>query len=150
MFILDLNSDIYMLAEKATKRFPFPSTMIENCTEILRKVVHPSDYEMLAVDIEKCRSGEKDSHTLEYRWIDRMERVVWISCRGTVVTGTEGHRLLIGSVTELGKKAKADNVTGLRRECRFRQNVETLLRESPQSICYLMRIGIDKIGRAHV
>lgn len=143
MFILDLNSDIYMLAEKATKRFPFPSTMIENCTEILRKVVHPSDYEMLAVDIEKCRSGEKDSHTLEYRWIDRMERVVWISCRGTVVTGTEGHRLLIGSVTELGKKAKADNVTGLRRECRFRQNVETLLRESPQSICYLMRIGID-------
>ena len=107
MFILDLNSDIYMLAEKATKRFPFPSTMIENCTEILRKVVHPSDYEMLAVDIEKCRSGEKDSHTLEYRWIDRMERVVWISCRGTVVTGTEGHRLLIGSVTELGKDRKS-------------------------------------------
>ncbi len=143
MFILDLTSDTYMVAEKATKRFPFPSTTIENSTEILRKVVHPSDYELLAADLEKCRSGEKDRHTLEYRWIDRMDHVAWISCRGTVVAGTEGHRLLIGAVTEIGKKAKADNVTGLRREGRFRQNAETLLRERPEAIRYMMRIGID-------
>lgn len=143
MFILDLNEDIYMLAEKATKRFPFHSTVIENCTEILKKVIYPSDYEMVAADIEKCRSGEKDGHTLEYRWLDRMGRTVWISCRGTVVTGTEGHRLLIGMVSELGKKAKADNITGLRREVRFRLDMESILRDNPESVRYLMRIGID-------
>lgn len=143
MFILDLTVDTYMVAEKATKRFPFPSIVIENCSDTLKSVVYPADYDMLSADLEKCRSGEKDEHALEYRWLDRMGRVVWISCRGTVVTGTEGHRLLIGTVSELGKKAKADNITGLRREARLRLNMESMLRDNPESIRYLMRIGID-------
>lgn len=143
MFILDLNADTYIMSEKMTKRFPFHTTLVENCTETIKEVVHPSDYEMLAADLEQCRSGEKDSHAIEYRWMDRMNRVVWISCRGTVVTGMENHRLLIGTVTELGKKAKADNVTGLRREAGLRLDMEGLLRENPGSIHYMMRIGID-------
>ncbi len=143
MFILDLTVDTYMVAEKATKRFPFPSTVIENCSETLKSVVYPSDYDLLSAELEECRSGEKDIHALEYRWLDRMGRVVWISCKGTVVTGTEGHRLLIGSVSELGKKAKADNITGLRREVRLRLNMESILRDRPESVRYLMRIGID-------
>lgn len=143
MFILDLNADTYILSEKATKRFSFHTTLIENCTETLKNVVHPSDYEMVAADLEKCRSGEKDTHALEYRWIDRMNRVVWISCRGTVVSGAENHRLLIGTVSELGRKAKADNVTGLRREPGFRMDMGNRLRENPDNIHYMMRIGID-------
>ena len=58
MFMLDLSVDTYILSEKATKRFPFHATVIENCTDILKKVVHPSDYEMVSEDLEKCRSGE--------------------------------------------------------------------------------------------
>lgn len=143
MFILDLNVDTYMVAEKATKRFPFETTVIENCSETLKSVVYPSDYELVTADLEKCRSGEKDSHAMEYRWMDRMGRVVWISCRGTVVEGPEEHRLLIGAVTEMGTKAKADNITGLRREARFRLNMESTLRDQPESVRYLMRIGID-------
>ena len=143
MFILDLTVDTYMVAEKATKRFPFQSTVIENCSESLKSVVYTSDYELLAADLEKFRSGETDIHALEYRWLDRMGRVVWISCKGTVVTGTEGHRLLIGAVTEMGTKAKADNITGLRREVRFRLDLESTLRDQPESVRYLMRIGID-------
>ena len=143
MFILDLSADTYMVAEKATKRFPFHSIVIENCTETFKNVVYPSDYDMLAADLEKCRSGEKDSHAMEYRWLDRMNRVVWVSCKGTVVTGAEGHRLLIGAVSEMGAKAKADNITGLRREARFRLNMESTLRDKPESVRYLMRIGID-------
>lgn len=143
MFILDLTVDTYMVAEKATKRFPFHSIVIEDCSETLKSVIYPADYEMLSADLEKCRSGEKDTHALEYRWLDRMGRVVWISCRGTVVTGAEGHRLLIGTVSEMGKKAKADNITGLRREARLRLNMESTLRDNPESIRYLMRVGID-------
>ena len=143
LFILDLNTDVYMVSEKATKRFPFDNTVIENSTQVLKEVVYPSDYAMLKADIEKCTSGEHDTHALEYRWLDRKSRVVWISCRGTVVTGAEGHRLLVGRVSELGKKAKADNLTGLRREARFRLNAESLLRDKPESIRYIMRIGID-------
>lgn len=143
LFILDLNTDVYMVSEKATKRFPFDDTVMENSTEIFKRVVYPSDYVMLKADLEKCASGEQDIHALEYRWLDRKGRVVWISCQGMVVTGTEGHRLLVGRVSELGKKAKADNLTGLRREARFRLNAEALLRDRPDTIRYMMRIGID-------
>ncbi len=143
LFILDLNTDVYMVSEKATKRFPFDSTVMENGTEVLRKVIYPSDYAMLSADISKCASGEQDTHALEYRWLDRRNKVVWINCRGTVVTGAEGHRLLVGRVSELGRKAKADNLTGLRREARFRLNIESVLRDRPESIRYMMRIGID-------
>lgn len=143
MFIFDLNTDVYMVSEKATKRFPFDDTVMENCEEILKKVVYPSDYAMLKEDINKCVTGEQDTHALEYRWLDRKNRVVWISCKGTVVTGAEGHRLLIGRVSELGRKAKADNLTGLRREARFRLNAEAILRDRPESVRYMMRIGID-------
>ena len=145
LFIMDLNEDIYMISEKATKRFPFDTMVIENCTEMLKQVVYPSDYAMVEADIVKCASGDQDSHALEYRWFDRKGKVVWINCKGTVVVGPEGHRLLIGRVSELGKKAKADNVTGLRREVRFRLDAEAILRDRPQSVHYLMRIGIDNL-----
>lgn len=143
LFIMDLDENMYMISEKATKRFPFDDTVIENCTEVLKKVVYPSDYAMVEDDIAKCSSGERDTHALEYRWFDRKGKVVWISCRGTVIAGPEGHRLLIGRVSEMGKKAKADNVTGLRRETRLRLDVESLLRDNPQSIRFMMRVGID-------
>lgn len=118
LFILDLNTDVYMVSERATKRFPFDDTVMEDSSEVLKKVVYPFDYAMLKADIDRCASGEQDTHALEYRWLDRKNRVVWINCRGTVVTGAEGHRMLVGRVSEMGKKAKADNITGLRREDR--------------------------------
>lgn len=143
MFVWDLNEDLYIVSKKATKRFPFDTAVMKNAAELLKKIVYPSDYGKLAAELEQCRSGEKDFHALEYRWLDRMNKVVWINCRGAVVTGAQGHRLLVGAVSEMGKKAKADNITGLRRETRFRLDAEALLRDKPASIRYMMRIGID-------
>lgn len=143
LYILDLTSDIYMIPEKLTKRVALDSARIEHCTEALKAVIHPSDYQKVVEDIARCASGEQDVHDLEYRWLSRDNRVMWISCRGTVVTGTDGNKLLVGKITELGKKAKADNVTGLRRETRFRLNAEEILRDRPDSIRYCMRIGND-------
>lgn len=80
---------------------------------------------------------------MEYRWMDKEGKIVWIDCRGTVIKGSGGHRLLLGRVTELGKEAKADNVTGLRKEVRFKLDTEEILRDRPETIRYMMRIGID-------
>lgn len=143
LYILDLTDYIYIIPEELTEKFAFESTRVENCLDVIRKVVHPSDYKRLEEDIEKCASGERAMHNLEYRWIDRNNKIVWIECRGAIITGAEGHRLMIGRISELGKKAKADNVTGLRKEVRFRLNAEEILRDRPESIRYCMRIGID-------
>ncbi len=143
LYILDLASDVYLIPEQLTKRVALNDTRIENCTAVLKNVIHPSDYSKVADDLGRCASGEQETHDLEYRWLDRENRVIWVSCRGTVIIDAEGHRLLVGKLNELGRKAKADNVTGLRREVRFRLDGEEILRDRPESIRFCMRIGID-------
>lgn len=143
LFIMDLTDDIFIIPESLTKRIALNSTWIENSTAEIKKCIHPSDFPMVAEDIGKYMSGAQTTHDLEYRMLDRENRSIWINCRGTVVIGEDGHKLLVGRIFELGKKAKVDNVTGLRRETRFRLNAESILRDKPESIHYCMRIGID-------
>lgn len=142
-YIMDLDTDTYLLTSTMQKRFPFDDVVITNATSKLQHVIYPSDYVKVKEDIRRCALGEQEIHAMEYRWLDKGGRIVWISCRGTVIRGTGGHRLLVGRVTELGKEAKADNVTGLRREVRFRYDAEEILRDRPGTIRYMMRIGID-------
>ena len=143
IYIMDLDTDTYMITSKMLTRFPFDDVVIKNATPALQKIIYPSDYPKVKEDIRKCAAGEQETHSLEYRWMDGKGRIVWIDCRGTVIKGSGGHRLLIGRVTELGKEAKADNVTGLRREVRFKFDTEEILRDRPETIKYMMRIGID-------
>lgn len=142
-YIMDLAADTYIITRKMMERFPFPSTTIENASQIFPKIIYPSDLSKLQEDIARCATGQQDTHAMEYRWYDVDHRIVWIECRGTVITSEGGQRLLFGRVNELGKEAKADNITGLRRETRFRYDMEAILRDRPQTIKYIMRIGID-------
>lgn len=143
LYILDLDMDIYMVTARMLSRFPFKDIMIKNATPALREVIYPSDYAKVMDDIDRCVTGKQAIHEMEYRWMDIDGRIVWIGCRGTVITGAGGHKMLVGQVTELGKEARADNVTGLRKEVRFRYDTEEILRDRPHTINYMMRIGID-------
>ncbi|MDD6811563.1 MAG: GGDEF and EAL domain-containing protein [Lachnospiraceae bacterium] len=142
-YVLDLSYDIMMVSQSAVRRFAFPSVHVENCSAVLKEIVHPDDYDELSKDIERCASGKQTLHNMEYRWCSRDKQVVWIECRGTVVISDDNHYLLVGRVREIGKKAKADNVTGLRKEVRFREDIDRILTKNPQAIKYCMRIGID-------
>lgn len=143
IYIMDLDTDTYMTTSKMLTRFPFENVVTADATPALQKIIYPSDYPKVKEDIRKCAAGEQETHSLEYRWLDADGRIVWIDCRGTVIEGSGGHRLLVGRVTELGKEAKADNITGLRREVRFKLDAEEILRDRPETIKYMMRIGID-------
>lgn len=143
IYVFDLDTDTYMMTSRMQVRFPFEEDIVENATSSIQKVIYPSDYNKVKEDIVRCVSGEQEFHAMEYRWLDRDNRIVWISCKGTVIRGAGGHRLLVGRVTELGKEAKADNITGLRREIRFQYDAEEILRDRPETIRYMMRIGID-------
>ena len=142
-YILDMDTDTYIITQKMKERFPFPNTVIEHVSETFQTLIYPSDLPKVEEDIYRCATGQQKIHELEYRWFDIDHKIVWIDCRGTVITGDGGHRLLFGRVTELGKEAKADNITGLRKEVRFQYDAEEILRDRPQTINYMMRIGID-------
>lgn len=143
LYIMDLTDRVYMIAEEAIERFMLESVRIEDCFEALKHVIYKDDYQKVIEDILRCGSAGKGSHAMEYRWKSRDNQMVWIECRGNIVMTEDNHCLMVGKVTEIGKKARADNVTGLRREIRFRKDVDKLLTEKPNTIKYCMRIGID-------
>lgn len=142
-FIFDLDADVYIVAKKTTERFPFEAVMVQNARESLKKIIHPADYDMVMKDTEECARGLKTSRSLEYRWMDRHNKTVWIGSTGSVIEGNDGHKLLIGRVTDLGRKSSADNLTGLRKTERLCMDLSEMLRDKPERIHYIMRLGID-------
>ncbi len=141
LFFFDLDENYYSISERAAERFDLPSNHFYNAGEAIRKIVHPEDFEGLKRDIQELREGKKTQHNLEYRWVDRQGKTVWISCRGVIAT--EGSRVLIGRVTEIGSKRKADNITGLYAERRLQYDYQNIQSEGIYKRGTLLRIGID-------
>ena len=143
LYIFDLVNDYYCISSSATERFRMPDMQFGDATNEFRKFVYPADFQMLCDDLAAVRSGEKDFHNVEYRWLDKEGNVVWINCRGKAVKDRDGvARYLIGCINEIGKNQKADNVSGLLREmglCR-----EITEREQSELQGFLLRFGIDR------
>ncbi len=142
-YIMDMDDDLFITSAYLTHRFMLNGTRLEHAAANLKDIVYPADWDAVRQDLIRCRTGEQSSHDMEYRWVSREGKIVWINCRGEVVMGANGHKLLIGRVREIGQRSKADNLTGLLKEPRFREDVDEILRERPESIRYCMRIGID-------
>lgn len=144
LFLLDLDKDDYIISRKALEKFNLPSTHFSNAGEILGSIVYGEDLPALSEDLEELKRGDKEEHDLEYRWVDREGKIVWISCRGVVIQETaEGSRFLVGRVTEIGVKRKADNVTGLFAERQLEIDYRRIRREDKKKRGTLLRIGVD-------
>lgn len=142
LYILDLKHDYYCISQSALARFPIPSNRFENATDTFRQFVHEDDIDILIEDVEQILKKEKDFHNLQYRWIDKEGKAVWINCRGRVLFDEEGNpEFLIGCINEIGKKQKADNVSGLLGEFSL-QNEITALNKGRLS-GFILRLGID-------
>lgn len=142
LYITDLKNDTYCISESATERFKIASNFFPNAIETLQKVTYPADYKALREDMERIRRKEKDFHDLQYRWLDKEGDPVWINCRGRVLLDGNGEpEFLVGCINEIGKKQKADNVSGLLGESVLQESfVDDTIRKEQG---FLLRIGID-------
>lgn len=142
LYILDLKEDIYCISESATERFDIPESKFGQAAEIMKGFVYPADYWTLQEDIALIQQKKKDFHNLQYRWLDKEGKPIWINCRGRVLFDDEGNpEFLIGCINEIGKKQKADNVSGLLGAF----NLQSLVGEfaGQRLTGYILRIGID-------
>lgn len=90
LFLLDLDKNEYSISKGALEKFNLPSAHFSNATKVLGQVIHPEDMDALVEDLEDLRQGDRTGHDMEYRWVDREGRTVWISCRGTVIREEAG------------------------------------------------------------
>ncbi len=146
MFLFDLDKDEYIISEQILEKFDLPDNHFFNAGAVLEKVIYPEDMPDLTEDLEKLKSGKSDEHNLEYRWVDRQGKIVWISCRGVVIqdsTQKQKTKILIGRITEIGSKRKADNVTGLFAERQLLLDFERCKKEGNCRNGVILRIGVD-------
>lgn len=146
LFLLDLDKDEYIISKKVLEKFDLPSNDFANAQAVLNRIIYPADVPGLLDNLEKLKTGESLEHNMEYRWVDRNGKIVWISCRGIVIpdlTRGEETKLLIGRVAEIGSKRKGDNVTGLYAERQLQIDLERLKKERRKGKGILLRIGVD-------
>lgn len=142
LYFYDITQDKYYISAKALERFAIPENLFTDVIETHRKFVYEEDVEMLISDLEKMKSGEKDKHDIEYRWIGKDGTPVWINCCGRSIKDDSGTpRYMFGCVNEIGRRRKADNVTGLKEISSIADTLETFSRVANSG--YILQVGID-------
>ena len=141
-YVVDFRSDFYYIANQALERFCIPKNGFHNVISKHKEFVYAPDYEKLKAEFDDLLETYRCTHSMEYRWLYLKKKPIWIHCKGYLVRDDNMKPLyMIGCVNEIGKRQKADNVSGLLGESGFREYMNQL--DTPLETGYLLRIGID-------
>ena len=114
LYIMNLNTRRYEISRSAVERFRIPSDDFYLMGQALEDLVYAKDLPVISADLDDVIANKKRTHDLQYRWMDRDGQPVWVNCRGRVLADENGNaEYLIGCINEIGRKQKADNVSGL-------------------------------------
>lgn len=142
LYIMDLQKSEFCISQNATERFMLPSNQFENASAKFGLFVHPEDLDLLNKDLEQIVLHGKEFHNLQYRWLSRQGRPIWINCRGRVIRDEDGYaKFLVGCINEIGVRQKADNVSGLLREASLQNEMD--ISDTGALHGFLIRLGID-------
>lgn len=143
LYCYDIEQDLYYISEKAMERFAIPASQFTDVIEAHKTFVYKDDIDMLVEDLQKLVSGEKEFHNIEYRWMGKENKPIWINCRGCVIKDEEGKpQYMIGCINEIGNQKKADNISGLKSIDSVSDTLETFAKVAFGG--YTMHIGIDE------
>ena len=145
LFIFDLRADTYYISPDALKTFDLPASRFDNASEHILSIVYPDDKAVLATDLEQIRTGGKDLHNLEYRWLNKNAKPIWISCRGKMLW-VEDNELLVGRISIIDDLDKLDLLTGLPTETQMRTdfNVEWAKRQKVSG--FFLKVDVDNLS----
>ena len=142
LYLIDFRTDFYYIASQALDRFCLPANAFHDVMETHKGFVYGSDYPLLRAEFDDLLHTNRCTHNIEYRWLDRRRKPLWINCRGYVVRDNQQKPLyMMGCINEIGKKQKADNISGLLGEASLKEYLKT--QNMPLSKGFLLHIGID-------
>ena len=141
LYIYDLSDDYAIYSSSITKDFELDVAEFSNAGRKLKDVIYPDDYEAVFNNISELQNGHISCHNMEYRWKSRKNGYVFISCRGQLVR-RNGINYMIGRVSEIGKKNRYDNVTGIYTDLILEDRYDDIVKSDGHTGC-IMQIGID-------
>ncbi len=143
MYIYDLTNDYYTISRQAVNAFALETNMFSDASDVLSKVIYNQDLPALQEDMSRLKKREISEHNMEYRWINKNGKPVWIRCKGKTIYDKDQKCLfLVGSIAELGKKNKYDNITSLYSEVVLAQEYKKLQQQG-RAQGFILLIGAD-------
>ena len=115
-----------------------------NKTQEMMRIIHPADRDAVLKSLNEIAQGKKDTHDMDYRWINRKGQKVWINCHGTVVRDDQGEPyLMLGRVSEENLRHLFNPLTSLWNKTKLRADLKAKL---PAEKGYLLLLDIDGLA----
>lgn len=143
MYAYNMQTKVSRWSSYAVEDFGLPGEYFTNPEKVWGDCIHPDDREIYLEDIREVFSGNKDTHNLEYRVLDKDGNYVMCTCRGVVVRGKNGeHDLFVGSITNHGITELVDPTTNLYNVYGFLQAIR--MRNGEKWL--IMLVGINRFS----
>ncbi len=121
-----------------------------NSTPEMLKIIHPADRAAVLKSLNEIAEGKKDTHNMNYRWINRSGQKVWINCHGTVIHDNENNpHLMIGRVSEENLRHLFNPLTGLWNKVKLRSDLKEMLKNNSGYLMFLDIDGLAAINLSH-
>lgn len=145
LFIWDIEADERWFFGDIDKYYDIRKNDSEtNSTPELLRIIHPADSEAVLKSLNEIASGKKDTHNMDYRWINRKGETVWINCHGTVIKDKDDKpHIMIGRVSEENLRHLYNPLTSLWNKNKLRIDLKPKLEASSG---YLMLLDIDGLA----
>ena len=147
LFVFDLSADTYFISPYAKNLFNFPEEKLENASTNLMKIVYPEDQASLRSELDLLKSGRRMEHNLDYRWVNKNGKPIWIRCRGKILPNNDDKkRVLIGEVSIVEDEDKTDLLTGLATESQLRIDFGSVWTKRQAVSGFILKVDIDNLG----
>lgn len=121
-----------------------------NSTPDMLKIIHPADREAVMESLNEIAEGKKDTHNMDYRWINRSGQKVWINCHGTVIWDNDNKpHLMIGRVSEENLRHLFNPLTSLWNKNKLRNDLKALIKAGEGYLMFLDIDGLAAINLSH-
>ncbi|MBR2896209.1 MAG: GGDEF and EAL domain-containing protein, partial [Oscillospiraceae bacterium] len=142
LFIYNLQNHHFEISSRAVDRFCIPSHSFVVTSDLMERLIFEKDIPLLLSDFEEIKEHKKYHHDMEYRWMDADGQPVWINCRGRILVDEANHvQFLVGCINEIGRRQRADNISGLLAVSSIKESLQDKLH--PEQCGFLMRLDID-------
>lgn len=147
LYVFDLTKDTFFISAYARNLFNFPEEKLENATQELMKIVYFEDQASLRSDLDLLKAGKRAEHNLDYRWVNKNSKPVWIRSRGKILpNGDPEHKILIGEVSLVAETDRTDLLTGLATESQLRIDYGSVWTKKQSVSGFLLKIDIDNLS----
>lgn len=121
-----------------------------NSTPDMMRIIHPADQAAVRKSLSEIANGQKDTHNMDYRWINRRGETVWINCHGNVIQDAEGRPyLMMGRVSEENLRHLYNPLTALWNKNKLSEDLKTVLRDGTGYLMFLDIDGLAAINLSH-